>query len=159
MPQLQVGNTIFQYPDVGSEAGWGEDATGWAEAVTNTLAALIGPGDILPTTLSISNNVASPTALVGFAFNKSIVRAANVIYHITRKSNTTLEMVESGMLIITAQLTSATTPIWTMTQTEDRTAGVSFSIDDTGQIYYLSTDIGSAGYTGFIKFSAKTLST
>lgn len=155
--QLTVGNQVFNYPDPGTEAGWGEDATGWAEAVTQTLAALISPGDILPTTLQITNNAISDTPLVGLSFNRSVVRAANVSYHVSRKSTGTEEIVESGTLMLTAELTSAISPIWTMTQQADNDAGIYFVLSDSGQISYRSTDIGAAGYTGTIRFSAKTL--
>lgn len=157
MPQLTVGNQVFNYPDPGTEAGWGEDATGWAEAVTLVLNALIAPGDILPTTLQIINNANVDTNIVGLAFNRNAIRAANVSYHISRLSDTTEEIVESGLLFITAELTSSDNPIWTMVQTKDNEAGVTFSITDGGQVTYKSTDIGSAGYSGTIRFSAKTL--
>lgn len=157
MPLLTIGTQVFNYPDPGDEAGWGEDATGWAEAVTLTLNALLAPGDILPTTLQIVNNASVDTNLVGLTFNRAIVRAANVVYHISRKSTPTEEIVESGTLFLTAELTSGVAPIWTMTQQKDNEAGVIFSIADSGQISYKSTDIGAAAYVGTIRFLAKTL--
>lgn len=159
MPQLTVQNQTFLYPEPGTEAGWGSDATGWAEAVTNALGILLAQGQILPTFLQVLNNVTSPTNLVGLSFNRNQVRAANVFYQVSRKSNTTSEIVESGTMLLNAELTSVVSPVWTMQIQRNGNAGINFSLADSGQISYTTTDIGNAGYVGSIKFSATVLNT
>lgn len=53
--KLQITNREFDYPEVG-DSNWGEDATDWAEAVTEALANVIGPFDILETPAPLQEN-------------------------------------------------------------------------------------------------------
>jgi hypothetical protein len=158
MPLLTVGNQIFSYPNPGEEAGWGEDATGWASAVTEALNALIASGDILPTTLVLQNNQASFVDVTGLFFNASTIRAANINYAIYRVSNTTNPgLAESGLLMLDLNDTAPVGSKWTLIQIKNGDGGVAFSVTDGGQVQYTSTDIGLTGYTGVINFSAKVL--
>jgi len=159
MALLQVGNQYFNYPDPGTEAGWGEDATGWAEAVTNALTALIAPGDILPTSLVIQDGQSTAADVTGLFFNSNTIRAANIDYAVYRVSSSTNPGVaESGRLMIDLNDTAPTGSKWSLIQIKNGDAGVTFSVTDGGQIQYTSTTIGLTGYTGVIDFSAKTLS-
>ena len=158
MPQLIVGNQIFQYPDPGTEAGWGEDATGWASAVTNALNALLAPSDILPTAFTVQENQSSPVDITGLFFNSSTVRAANISYAVYRVSSTSpVGIAESGTLMIDLNDTAPSGSKWSLIQIKNGDAGISFSVTDGGQIQYSTTSIGLTGYTGVINFSAKTL--
>ena len=157
MSVLTIGNQSFNYPDPGEEAGWGEDATGWAEAVTTALSALIGTGDILPSTYSIPNNSTNQD-VVGLAFNSSEIRSANINYNVYRKSNTETGIAESGVMLLDLNDTGAVGQKWQLTIQKNGEAGVSFSVTDSGQIQVTSSDIGLAGYVGTMRFSAKALS-
>ena len=159
MAVLVVGNQSFNYPDPGTEAGWGEDATGWASAVTQALSALINTGDILPTSFTIQNSVSSVQDVTGLFFSSGVVRSANINYAIYRTSNTTVPgIAESGVILLDLNDTGTTGNKWQMTVQKNGEAGVTFSVTDSGQITYTSSDIGLAGYIGVMKFSAKTLS-
>jgi len=158
MAQLTVGNQIFNYPDPGEEAGWGEDATGWAEAVTAALSALIASGDILPTSLVLQNNQSTAADVTGLFFNANTIRAANINYAVYRISNTTNPgLAESGLLMLDLNDTAPVGSKWTLIQIKNGDGGVAFSVTDGGQVQYTSTDIGLTGYTGVINFSAKVL--
>lgn len=158
MPSLTINGQTFQYPDAGTEAGWGEDATGWAEAVTDLLSALVSNGDILPTLFSIQNNVTTSEDIVGMFFNSGSVRAAQINYAVYRVSNSTSNGVaESGVILLDLNETAPVGQKWQMSQIKQGDSGVSFSITDGGQFQYKSTDIGSINYQGQIKFSAKVL--
>lgn len=158
MALLTVGNQIFNYPDPGTEAGWGQDATGWATAVTAALGALISPGDILQTTLVVANDQSAAADVTGLFFNSTLVRAANISYAVYRVSTgVPLGVAESGMLMLDLNDTGTTGNKWNMTQLKNGDAGVVFSVTDGGQIQMVSTNIGSAGYSGVINFSAKVL--
>lgn len=158
MANLTIGNRTFQYPDVGTEAGWGEDATGWAEAVTELLASLSTPGDILPASFAIQNNVNVATNISGLFFNSGIVRAANVNYAVYRVSDSSPNGVaESGVLLIDLNETAPIGQKWQLSQIKNGNGGINFSITDSGQVQYTSTDVGAVNYQGNIKFSAKVL--
>jgi hypothetical protein len=156
MPVLTVGNQVFQYPDPGTEAGWGEDATGWASAVTASLAALRSPGDILPTTLTLQNNISTPTDVLGLFFNSNSVQAAQISYSIYRVSTSTNPgIAESGIILLDFNATATVGNKWNLTQLRNGDAHVAFSVTDGGQVQYISNDIGLTGYTGVMSFLAK----
>lgn len=157
MPKLVVQGQVFDYPEPGSEAGWGQDATGWAEAVNQAIASLLGPGDILETTALILNNQSTLTDVVGLSFANNVVRAANVQYAIYRSTETPEALAESGTLYITFNnLTNA----FTISQVKnaEEEAGVVFSITSSGQVQYTSSSMSGTGYSGIITFKAQTLS-
>jgi hypothetical protein len=158
MPILTVNNIVFNYPDAGTDPGWGEDATAWAQAVTDTLATLLSPGDILETSFSIANNTAIDTNINGLQFNGASVRAANVEYSIRRTSTESpVGNVQTGTLQLTYDTAGAIGSKWLVADQRAGDAGVVFTCTDAGQIQYKSTDIGTTNYQGQIKFRARTL--
>lgn len=161
MPKaLVVAGTSFEFPVSGENPEWGESATAWAEAVTDVLATLLAPGDILETTSTINNNISSPTNINGLVFDPGTVRAANVNYAIYRISTAAPSgHAEDGMIGLIYDDSAANGSKWQLSQRKGGTdSGVTFSITDGGQIQYISSDINSTGYVGEIVFSAKTLS-
>lgn len=159
MPQLTVNNNVYDYPDPGTEPGWGESATAWAQAVTDVLSTLLAPGDILETSFVIGNNVTTYTNINGLAFDGATVRAANVSYVVTRSSvETPSGTNESGEIHLTYDPAGGGGSKWKLSVISDAAAGITFTCTDAGQVQYKSTDIGSTTYQGQIKFSAKTLS-
>lgn len=80
--KLTVGNEVFEYPVQGS-ANYGEEATAWAEAVSEVIATVIGPGDIL--TQQVSLNGASGN-INGLVFDISFVQRILVEGIITREN-------------------------------------------------------------------------
>jgi hypothetical protein len=68
--KLQVGDELFDYPVTG-DSNFGEDATAWAEAVSDTLTEVRGPGDIPVSEvqlLGLSGNIS------GLSFDTSFVQ-------------------------------------------------------------------------------------
>lgn len=159
MPLLTVSNNVYDYPEPSREPGWGEEATAWAQAVTDVLNTLLGPGDILETSFVIGNNVSVVTNINGMSFDGAAVRAANVTYTVIRRSDETPSgNTESGTLRLTYDPAGTIGNKWKLSQLGDMSAGMVFSVTDAGQVQYKSTDIGSTNYQGQIKFIAKTLS-
>lgn len=157
---LTVNGTTYQYPVPGEDPSWGSEATDWAKAITNVLNTLIAPGDILQTSFVINNNINIPTNVNGLIFDSGTVRAANidyVVYRISTSNN--YGQTESGRIHLTFDDSAPVNQKWTLSQTSSGTqSGIVFSIDDaTGQIQYTSSDIGTLGYVGNIKFSARVL--
>ena len=156
---LIVNNTPYSYPTSGDEPGWGSDATGWAEGVTNVLSDLLGPNDILETAFNVANNQTDNTGangdVTGLIFNAASVRAVNISYSVFRISNTNLSgHTETG----TIQLIYDNNVGWSINQGNILgSAGITFTVTPAGQIKYKSTDIGSTNYSGTMKFRAKVL--
>lgn len=152
---LIVNNTPYSYPTAGDEPGWGEDATGWAEGVTDVLSDLLGPNDILETAFNIANNQVAVADVTGLIFNAASVRAALISYSVFRVSSTNLSgHTETG----TIQLIYDNNIGWSINQGNILgSAGITFTVTPAGQIQYTSTDIGSISYVGTCKFRAKCL--
>lgn len=158
MATLVVNNISFNYPDPGSDPGWGSDATDWAKEVTTVLATLLGTNDIIQTSALIANNQSVSTDVAKLFFDPSTSRAANISYAIYRRSDTNPSgIVESGTIYLTYDNSAGAGNKWILAQVNEGTGGVFFNITDAGQVQYKSTDIGSTNYTGQIKFSAKVL--
>lgn len=150
IPLIVSGNT-YQFPSDGEDPGWGGEVTEWARAVTEALASVLGPGDILPTDFEIVDNMPTPQNVVGLTFDGALVRAANVTYAIVRGSIT-----QVGTLYLSYNGTAAAGMQWTLSEQLSNDAGVRFSVTDAGQVQYISS---STGTNGQMRFSAKTLGT
>lgn len=157
MPKtLIVNNTPYQYPKSGDEPGWGGEATGWAEAVTNVLSDLLGPNDILETAFNVANNQATFVDVTGCFFNAASVRAAEITYSVSRSSTATPSgKVETGTIQL---IYDGGAPGWSISQGNILgDAGVQFQITSGGQLQYKSSNISALNYVGTMKFRAKTL--
>lgn len=86
--KLQVGNDTFDYPITGS-SNYGEEATGWADAITEAVKEIKGPGDIstTETILAGTDNLdGTSTGFVsGLQFDTSFVQRITVTGIITRE--------------------------------------------------------------------------
>ena len=155
MSQLKVGSVTYNYPDQSSEPGWGTDATGWSQAVTDALSSLVPAGTINETQATIELNVTSPKPITAFVFNQALSKAATVTYRIQRTSSTT-NLYEKGTIEITYD-PSQSNP-WLMSRTIDAgsDALVTMDLDNTGQMNYTSAVLSGTGYVGFIKFKTSS---
>jgi hypothetical protein len=81
--KLQVADESFDYPENG-DINWGEEATGWAEKVTDVLSDIIGPDDILTTEAPLVNGQLTPANINGLKFDVGRVQQIEVTGLITR---------------------------------------------------------------------------
>lgn len=157
--QIQIAGTTYNYPTSGDDPNWAGDATDTILALAAVVNTLFAPGDILNTSFAIGNNIQVATNINGLLFDPGTVRSANVGYVVYRTSDDNpAGNTESGVLQINFDDSAASGSKWSLTIIANGDAGISFSILDSGQFCYASTDIGSLGYVGSIEFSAKTLS-
>lgn len=157
--ELIVNGQVFGYPESGDEPGWGDSATDWAEEVTNVLGDLAGIDDILQTTFSIANNQSSAANVEGLIFNTGRVRSASIPYTIYRISDANPSgNSETGMISVVYDNDALSGEKWQLSVGDiTGLSGVYFSILDSGQIQYTSTDIGTLDYEGTMVFSADSL--
>ena len=155
---LIINGTTYQYPVSGEDPNWGADGTDWAQAVTDVLGTLLGPGDILETSFNINNNVTVATNVNGLLFDPGTIRAANVDYSVYRISTANpTGFSETGTIYLIYDDSASASNKWQLSQRTTGNSGVTFSILDSGQIQYTSNDITSPGYSGLMKFRAKAL--
>lgn len=157
--ELIVQNTPYEYPVPGDEPGWGQPATDWAAAVTDVLNDLLGPNDIAQTSVTILNNATAFQDIVGLQFNTGSVRAASINYAIYRVSTANPSgHAETGLINVVYDNAASAGSKWLIAAGPIvGNSGVTFSMTDTGQVQYKSTDINATGYVGKINFRAKTL--
>ncbi len=156
---IVIAGTTFNYPTSGESPNWAEEASAFAVAVGEVLNTLLAPGDILQTSFTIDNNISSETNINGLLFDSGIVRAANITYAVYRTSTSNPSgYAETGSIYIVFDDSAIDDNKWKITQSTNGSSGVILTMDHNGQFKYKSSDIGSAGYSGLIKFSARTLS-
>lgn len=152
--QLQIGSTIYNYPEEGDKAGWGEEATSWAEGVTDALSSVQGANDILITSATLTNNQTTATNIPGLLFNVAQVEAVEIDYLIKRTYDSgSTTVVETGKILGSY---NGTDFIISQDTTED--AGVVISVTSAGQFQYTSSDL-SNHVSSLIRFKAKTIDT
>jgi len=156
---LTVNNIPFEYPVSGDSPGWGAGATDWAIEVTDVLGGLVGPNDLIQTTVTIANNQTIPRNIVGLSLNTGQVRSAIIEYSVYRTSTATPSGdSESGTMVATYDNLAGTGSKWSLIITDiNGYAGINFTILDSGQIQYTTNDINSIGYSGNMHFRARAL--
>ena len=152
--QLQIGSEIFDYPEQGDKAGWGDEATAWAVAVTNALQNVQGPNDILITSATLANNQTTAANISGLTFNVSQVEAVEVDYYIERIFDAGAStVVETGKILGSYDGSDFVIS----TETTGNT-GVSIDVLSSGQFTYTSSDL-TTHQSSIIRFRAKSIDT
>lgn len=154
---LVIGGTTYKYPVSGEDPGnYGEEATAWAQAVTDSVSIINGPGDISQTNFNIDNNqTGSFSNIIGFLFDSGTVKGITASYRIER-TNGSSYLVEKGTMEI---LYNPQTSTWSLTREFIGEGGINLDINASGQVQYkVITQILSPAQTiGFIRF--ETMST
>jgi hypothetical protein len=84
--KLVVREEVFEYPDTG-DINYGEEATGWAEEITDIAAEISGPGDIPTTEVVLTGTLNGDFVegnVTGLNFDTSFVQRILVEGFITR---------------------------------------------------------------------------
>lgn len=133
MPKLlQIGNQTFEYPEQG-DGVWGEEATAWAEAVTDALATVQGPEDILLTEALLTNG--SSGNISGLAFDTSTVQQIVVEGLIVRTYIDATPTEAEAVIAVGAY--NGTTFNLSVEMTGNDT-GVTIDVDNSGQFTYIA---------------------
>lgn len=149
--KLQVGDESFIYPIQGSDE-WGEEAgaNGWAGKVTEVLASLFGPHDILPTEAILSSTSGN---IPGLKFDTAAVKQVT-IQAVIKRTYADATPTEAESLIIQGAYNGSDFLI-SATYTGDDT-GVEIDVTSIGQFTYTAeSKLNTDSLT--IKFSAKAL--
>lgn len=160
MPRnLTIGNEVFEFPEVGENAGYGSEVTDWAQAVTDALANVQKPNDILTTSATINNNQSIATNIPGFSFSTAEVIAIDCRFFIKRvTTGPNATYVEVGY--IEGYFDGSNWGISIRSTGHagvEGDIGVELSILPSGQIQYRSSNVPGATHTGIIFFEAKVI--
>ena len=151
---LTINNKTFTIPTDGQDPGWGQGTTDYLTEVAAVLNSLQGSGDILETTFIVDNSATVATTILGLVFDPNTVRAANIDYSIYRSVDGT-GLSESGVIQV---IYNDENTEWTLTQTINGDADVTFTILASGQMEYVVTTLSGSNYDGTLTFKARTLS-
>ena len=152
--ELVVDGIPFDYPEDKDGAGWGQEASDWAIAITDKIER-IDPTETgrTPESAPVSNDQSTFTNVSGVSFNITDVNAIFVQYIVIRSSTSTPSSVEAGQMTVTNYLGTYSISIGAITGD----SGINFNVSSTGHLQYTSTDIGSDSYSGSIKLIFDTL--
>lgn len=151
---LTISGVTYNYPENGTEPSWGEEASGWAEAVTNLLASLNTDGDILTTSFSPANNQSSAANVVGLTFDGTVLQGFVCDYSIYR-TNGILSYSETGT-VHGAYNTLTSTWEMAISGINVGDTGITLSINNGGQIQYTSTNIVGGTHSCRMVFRARS---
>lgn len=143
--QLTINGTTYNYPDAGENPGWGEDASAWAEAITDAVSNLTGEGDIPTTTAIIADNVAVPTNITGMKFLTPGTKGFTIYYVINRTDGVD-SFNEYGLIHGVYTGTD-----WEISREYIGESEIGLTITSAGQCQYTSSSIGGV-YSGTIVF-------
>jgi hypothetical protein len=173
--KITLGSNQYTLSTQGDPAGWGEEQSDLIEAIVDSINGFFGPGDILPVSSLIQNNITTPIPVPSLQFNSTLVRFAEVNYTIIRTSDTNT-IYEVGKMFV---LNDANTNEWAIniqnvsgngdelpgvfvdapTAGFNGIAGVEFSINSFGQVLYTSRNMAGVydNNESYINFSAKAI--
>lgn len=155
---LVIRNKTFNYPTQGEDPLWGEDSTDWAQEVTDVLNDLVSSGDILQTSFSVANNQSVSADVVGLLIDTGVVRSAIIDYSIYRISTANPSgNAENGTIFAMYDNSAAPGSKWIISIEKNGESGVDLDITDIGQFTYTSSDIGTLGYVGLMKFRSRSI--
>ena len=154
---LTVGGVDYEYPISGEEA-WGEQASDWAEAVTDQLSTVSSIGDIQLTTVDLLTN-STNVEVSGLSFDTAVIKGAFVEYNIQRSDDTPQSFSETGTLVLTYDDVDLS---WDMARYNSGSSGptingVQFNITSAGQVRYTSDNMSGSNYTGKLRFRARVI--
>jgi len=151
MPKtLQIGNQTFEYP-VQGDGTWGEEATAWAEAVTEALETVQGPEDILITEAILNNGASGDVA--GLSFDTSVVQQVSVEGLITR-TFTDATPTEAEAFVVTGAYNGSTFSI--NVEYVGNNTGIELDITNVGQFTYVASNKANTNSI-VIKFKGKAI--
>lgn len=150
---IQIGSKVFEIPDAGETAGWGEDTTEYLVAIAESLQSVQGPNDILLTSASLANNQTSSANIPGMVINLiGDVKAAEIDYAIERvyNSGATTDS-ENGKILSSYDGTQFKISI-----DAEGDTGISIDASNAGQFTYTSSNLVDHVST-IIRFRIKTI--
>lgn len=153
---INIQNTVIQFPSVAQSPDWGQAIIQFAQAVQGALASVAGPFDVPQQVVDISaSNPATNVPISALNFPSTEVRSAFIVYAVSRTAqNPVASAVETGTAIVLYDSTSGT---WSLERDYIGDGSISFSIDNNGQVYYTTTQIGTINHVGTLTIQAKAV--
>lgn len=149
--KVVVNGNTYTLNQQGDNPPHGEQLSELLEALVDVSNSVVGTGDILQTSFSLSNDVVDETVVTGLQFDPALVRSAIVEYSIYRSTSSD-EASECGTMLVTYKSIAST---WEVARYSVGDAGITFTFDNVGQGKYISTNMSGTGHTGTLRFRAR----
>lgn len=149
---VTIQGTDYTLNNQGDNPPFGEQQSELIRALVDVANASASGTDILPTSFTLTNNTAVAANVTGLSFDTSQVRSAFINYSIYISTSLN-EYSEAGQLFVTYKSTAAT---WELARFAVGDAFVTFTITNSGQVQYVSSNVSGTSYSGKLKFSART---
>lgn len=151
-----IGGTQYMVPKAGANPPYGEQLNAYLKALGAAYATLVGVGDLPETAAPILNNQTSAVVVEGLSFDSTQIRSASVDYQITR-TVTGNNLEETGSILMLYNPLSSAGSQWTYIREAQGNSFVDFTINDAGEVMYVSSNFVGTSYTGIIKFKARAI--
>jgi hypothetical protein len=152
---VSINNVDYIIPEIGN-SDWGEYTTDLLEALVDGVNSAFGPNDIRETTAPVVNNTTNGL-VPGLAFDPASVRGAFIEYTVIRTDSTSAEFIETGVLYLSYKSDASTNEKWQIKRDANDDIGYDFSMADSGQMFYNSTDLGLGSLDGTITFRSRAI--
>ena len=150
--EIILGTDTYILNQEGDSPTWGEQLSTLVEAIVDNVNNLTGPYDTL-NNLFLFNN--STTAnLVGAEVDPAAVNGAILTYS-ARRVTSSVTATEVGQLTLTYNSSNATSAKFDVSQFKAGSAGIEFSILDSGTINLSSNSIAGTGHIGRLRYSIR----
>ncbi len=144
--ELTVLGTPYTYPETGDRK-WGDDASEWAQAITDVVGTLAPPGFIPQTTFDIQDNILTFSDIDGALFDSLVVQSFRMQFYVTRTDGV-VSYTETG--VIEGAYTGSE---WDYGISGIGDSGIELQVTSAGQVQYKSSSVGGT-YSGTMTFSA-----
>jgi len=133
--RLVIVDQAFDYPETGNGEGWGEEATGWAEAVTDTINSVISNQDIPLTEAVLVNG--SSGIVNGMSFSATNTQRIEVTGVISRVYTGISGKPEEAEAFSVQGTYNGSDFLISITSAGDDT-GITLDVDTAGQFNYVA---------------------
>lgn len=150
---VTISGETYNLPNANDNPPWGEDLSDLLSALVSAVNGLSSSNDISTTSFTLTNNQSSAANITGLNFSTSSVRSAIVNYSIYISTSLN-EYSETGTLFLSYKNTAGS---WDLTRFAGGSdSGITFTITSAGQVQYTSGNVSGTGFSGKLKFNAKT---
>ena len=152
--EVTINNTVYKIPKYG-ENKWGEETTALLEGLSQALASVVGPEDILTREALLLNNQTTPQVINGFKFDTSVVQSISCSGVIVRKFPDILMIPPTQDTFSITGCSFEGKLEYSITYTGSN-AGVKIIGQDNGQFLYTSENVANTESI-FIKFKGSAI--
>ena len=105
-----------------------------------------------PSNKIINNAQGAPLNLTDLIFDKTTTKAVNILFEVSRETDSPTSLVEFGELVLVLDTPSNLWRQPVISNSDFDDAGVTFTVDtSTGQLKYVSTNMAGASYVGILR--------